>query len=547
MKITLIDPVNPSYMCWGICSINPYLYLFAQEYGYEFEFIDCNKLVRLNCALEDQEKQILGDIAGLMEKNTPDIILFYYKIFSLPFVFEVIKKIKAVNLKPTIVLLGVNPETVKLIKENGCGGIDCFLTGDTEAALKKFLDDYSKERITNKTYDGGESEDLNLINGDFSFYKQDKKLLFIPYEISRGCKFNCDFCAKQYKNFRFKSAGKVVSDLRILAEMYGSVWIAFLDEYFNFDCEYLENFCSSVAAQNLNIPFACNWIIDKPLDMGLIKKLKCAGLKRLFLTAESFPGREYSDEKLYDKKYFFDYLKKAVKEIKTIGVDVSLTIVTNSHSDTEESFNLAEELVGGLPKDIEIRVEQALVLPGSKFWKLYKEGKMAVSLHSNHSFPSQKRYLFGELYLESIFLSPQYWAIENENINNAVKMFLRETRDFFGKRNKFGINEYKYDFKDKELVMNFNINEYITNIKIRAGALSAPLLRKNCSAGTRKVNVLLNNHFAGSFNLKEELVFYNYNVKPKQVVKPGKYNMNFVTENDNLAVDWVEFETLRGI
>jgi len=126
-----------------------------------------------------------------------------------------------------------------------------------------------------------ESENLEV-------YKQGNQELVVPYILSRGCVNRCSFCV-YYKVdvvWQKKTPEKVVSDLRILKQKYGSKSFQFDDINFNIDCSYVEQVCDRIIKADLDIIWGVR-IAPKNIDKRLLKKMKLAGCRALSWGIES--------------------------------------------------------------------------------------------------------------------------------------------------------------------------------------------------------------------------------------------------------------------
>ena len=97
---------------------------------------------------------------------------------------------------------------------------------------------------------------------------------------SRGCPFNCNFCATPVnwgRRCRFRSPENVVEEIEQLIEDYGvrAIWI--FDDTFTVDKARTEKFCSLLMERNLKIHWFCEIRADKNVDRELLALMKKSG------------------------------------------------------------------------------------------------------------------------------------------------------------------------------------------------------------------------------------------------------------------------------
>ena len=89
---------------------------------------------------------------------------------------------------------------------------------------------------------------------------------YLPIVTSRGCPFNCAFCAG-YKmcgrGFRARSPKKVVDELEWLRDEFGGGAFAFYDDTFTFDVNRAIAICDEMKKRKFDLPWDCRTRVDK--------------------------------------------------------------------------------------------------------------------------------------------------------------------------------------------------------------------------------------------------------------------------------------------
>lgn len=542
MNITVVDPQNSSGFVWDVSLINAYLYSFFKKQNCGVDFVECDKIIPYGEVKEGTfgQEEYLDKILSEITNKSPDIILFNHKTFSLPFIFKAAGAVKKLDSSVITALGGLNQDLTESIAA-GEGPIDYLLAGDIETTLDVFLKDIKSLSAEKRVYNCGETANLDCITPDFSFYNSEE-VRYIPYDISRGCRFNCAFCSRGGKKIRRKSIKKAVADIKEFARKYNAERFAFTDDYFNHDLKFLRELFLEINKSGINFKFMCSWVLDKEIDMDFIKFLKDSGLTYLILSAESFPGRVYADKRFYDKKYLFKYLRETVIKIKQAGINAVVNLLANSYDDTEESFECIEEFVRDMKGQIELCVETVLILPGSGLWQKHKRGEIETLLRNEADMPQIKKSPFSGDFKENILFSPQYSMIKNDCINANIKKMLRVENWSYDYKN-IARKKYTYEVGDKSTKLDIELQDCIDQITVRAAAKKAAVHKDFYLKISQNVLINLNHNIAGSFNLEEGLIFKTYKINLEKIIEPGKYAVEFASKDDNFFIDWIEFQS----
>ena len=158
---------------------------------------------------------------------------------------------------------------------------DSVLIGDAEDTWGAFLADYSKGTLKTK-YISSEQTPLRCLHNDPSIYKHNYYNIGV-YQISRGCKFNCDFCSikTMYKCVRKKTADMVVQELKQAKEKI----IFFVDDNLFYNKASAIELFRKIAP--LKKKWACQISMDAARDDELLREMKKAGCFLVLMGFES--------------------------------------------------------------------------------------------------------------------------------------------------------------------------------------------------------------------------------------------------------------------
>lgn len=106
---------------------------------------------------------------------------------------------------------------------------------------------------------------------------------------SRGCPFQCAFCSVGSvwgHRYRYFSAGRVIEEVKYLAERYEAEGIYFREDNFTVNRQRVIDFCQGLHKANLDVRWMCETRIDA-LDHDLLKLMHQAGCRALYIGVES--------------------------------------------------------------------------------------------------------------------------------------------------------------------------------------------------------------------------------------------------------------------
>lgn len=170
-----------------------------------------------------------------------------------------------------------------------------------------------------------------------------------PIVTTRGCPFNCTFCAGHLitgKKIRFRSPENIMEEIRLLHDQYGIREIHIEDDNFTFNKNFVKEFCAELKKSNLGISWTCpNGVRLDTLDEELILIMKDAGLYGISVGIESGSDRILQHMK---KGITKEQISEKINLIKRCGLSVSgffiLGYPTENKEDILATINFAIEL-----------------------------------------------------------------------------------------------------------------------------------------------------------------------------------------------------------
>lgn len=132
---------------------------------------------------------------------------------------------------------------------------------------------------------------------------------------SRGCPFNCNFCAAKEISggiIRFRSVDNVIKEIGLLLRRFPNYHIFIYDDHFLLDKKRVLEFCDKVKKEKLAFKWGCYSRVDS-IDEEVARRIAGAGCEMVSFGVES--GSKYVLD-LMNKKIDPAKIKKAIKSLK---------------------------------------------------------------------------------------------------------------------------------------------------------------------------------------------------------------------------------------
>ncbi|HTP65088.1 MAG TPA: radical SAM protein [Geobacteraceae bacterium] len=164
--------------------------------------------------------------------------------------------------------------------------------------------------------------------------------------VSRGCPFQCTFCAVHQtmgRKWRNKSPQRVVDELVTLKERNDLEGVWFKDSIFNMDRKWVREFCRLVIEQKVEICWQALTRIDL-IDEDELKLMKSAGLTQLDLGIETGSPKSLARlKKGITVERIKEKVRLAKKYVKVFGFFM-IGIPGEDEADVAQTFDLARQL-----------------------------------------------------------------------------------------------------------------------------------------------------------------------------------------------------------
>ena len=405
MNVLLINPLTLED---SMVNITPnlglgYLAASLRNHGFQVDIWDGVKKEMTKKRLEERLKSSDYDVAG-----------FQVYTRSVKEVREGLEMVKSVNPKVVTVIGGAHPSgdpegSMTHLKT------DFAFRGEAETGLVQLLKKLSGreekpfEEITNLIWkDNGKIrcnplqpiEDLDavempawdLINPNDYPYAPigafSKKFQLTSISTTRGCPYNCTFCANNTimgRKVRARSTELILKEMELLHDKYGMREFQIIDDNFTSRKELTLDVCRGIIDKGWDISLSFpNGVRLSTLDEDILHLLEKAGCYSLGLGIESGSPRTLKNMR---KAQSIEEIKEKVNlihrvtKIRTTGFFI-IGYPTEDKDDILQTIRLSKEL----PID-RAQFTICLPVPGSEMTeKLVKEGKLANVDFSDISF-----------------------------------------------------------------------------------------------------------------------------------------------------------------
>jgi radical SAM superfamily enzyme YgiQ (UPF0313 family) len=228
------------------------------------------------------------------------------------------KRIKNNNPNAKIVIGG----PFATLKPEKClaDGFDCVVVGDGEVVAEEaFVGDSQIVVGDELPLDNYPMIDRSLLDiKNYGYFLNDR--LTTTIMTSQGCPYRCAFCCKNYKKVRFRSAEKVIEEIKMLHFDYGYRALAFPEDLFILDRNRVETIAECL--KKLGIIWRCLIRADVLVKHGndFVKMMSDSGCVSVGMGIESGSPQILKN---INKNQSVSTIKKAIKMLKNGNINVT--------------------------------------------------------------------------------------------------------------------------------------------------------------------------------------------------------------------------------
>ncbi|MEX2680160.1 MAG: radical SAM protein [Candidatus Sigynarchaeota archaeon] len=185
-------------------------------------------------------------------------------------------------------------------------------------------------------------------------------------QMSRGCPYNCTFCASIItwdRKYRVRSVKSVIKELKFYIRKYGIRSFSFNDDTFTASKRIVLEFCNAVVKERLKIKWDCLTRLDC-VDEEILRAMKRANCKVIRY------GIEYGNQRELDrvqKQLNKAKISETLKMTRKVGIQsYGFFIIGQPHSTRRDILDTIQ-FSKSLPLDY-AQFAMIVPLPGTKVW-----------------------------------------------------------------------------------------------------------------------------------------------------------------------------------
>lgn len=313
----------------------------------------------------------LLDLAELIKSKKPKYVATNIFTTNFEIVKNLIEKLDTENIH--FIIGGLSTRTLykEILEWKIRNNLDVVF-GDGETIVKDLVQNRLKEEAkykkNNKRFFKVDhnspyfSKDISYIPLDRSFFKNEPIIHPFGFKeaniiTSRGCIYNCAFCAAAQSlnkdlSIREKNEDSIVQEIQGIKDKYPSVTsIRVLDDLFLKTKYTIEKAISIFSRFDLQWRSMAHVMTFKGVSIETLKKLKKSGCSELFIGIESGSPRIL---KSIHKTSKIELIKENLTNVLKAGIDIKGYFIFGFPQENEEDFKLSYELAKYL-KDTSIK------------------------------------------------------------------------------------------------------------------------------------------------------------------------------------------------
>lgn len=167
---------------------------------------------------------------------------------------------------------------------------------------------------------------------------------------SRGCPFQCTFCAGHKvsgRKWRARSVANILAEIVYLRKAYKIREVDFWDDNFTLSRQRLEEFCRAMKREHKDLIWWCpNGVHISTLNKELLAEMKASGCYAIGFGIESASEKIQRDMR---KMLSFDKLEELVKAAYKLGMRTQGFFIIGYPTETEEDIRKTIEISRRLP------------------------------------------------------------------------------------------------------------------------------------------------------------------------------------------------------
>jgi radical SAM superfamily enzyme YgiQ (UPF0313 family) len=321
--------------------------------------------------------------------------------------------------------------------------VDLIVRGEADCTLPALLGELSGERrfeiLPGVTFRAGRRVVRNpnapaVANLDslpipaYHHVQNAKQLSEASLELGRGCPFACKFCSTNdffRRNFRIKSPGRVLEEMRHMAHQYGIRRFELVHDMFTVDRKRVASFCNEMLDSKEEFKWSCSARTDC-VDDELLALMARSGCTGIFFGIEVGSARM---QKVIDKHLDIGEARAMVDAVERHGMSSTVSLITGfpeeELADLRETVNFYMQAVRTPHANPQLNLLAPLA--ATPIHRKYRDELVLEELCSDVSHQGRFQNVTDHLLIEThpdIF--PNFYLVPTPHLDRATLLELRE-------------------------------------------------------------------------------------------------------------------------
>lgn len=454
MRILLIDP--------GTKDMNDYPPLGIGYVAAALEN-DGNQIEVLDMAVSDQK-----DISKLYLSNF-ELAGIRATSFTFNRALDIIKQIKLLN-KNVVTVIGGPHTSIALGDVLKYASIDYAIYGEGEKTMAELVRLLKFQPNPNQNQLASIKGLIFRFNGDiqinpprpwipdldelpfpaFHLFKNTSQYQAYPILTSRGCPYNCIYCAAGAiwdHRWRFRSVSNIIEEIKYAKDNYN--WhnnnFYIIDDSFNIKVSRAVEFCEQLIHKHIEIKWSCQGVRADAMPLELAMKMKIAGCRSINIGVESADPQVLKNIK---KGETIEQISTCIENVASTGIIVNGSFMIGNPGDNLQTIRKTMKFIRKSSL-FNVSFNTALPYPKTELWKFVQE--------KGH-FLNDDYTKFHHFSQEPLFETVDFPKAERVSAIKMARKF--ELRHMLG--NYLKIRGLRFKFQD---IKEYNIREKIEFIR----------------------------------------------------------------------------------
>lgn len=382
-------------------------------------------------------------LALKIAESDADLYGFSTICSTYPLTVRVAESLKEVRPSATIVFGGPQASVVDVATLSAFPFVDLVLRGEAEDSLPILiaalataarLDQvagltYRHDSQVRRNQNAPVIADLDALPSPaYHLSRYLKGATTASLELGRGCPFSCTFCSTNdffRRNFRLRSPGRVLREMRDIAEKYSITHFELVHDMFTVDKRRVALFCEAMAASSEGFTWSCSARTDC-VDESLLDLMARSGCRGIFFGVEAGSRRM---QKVIDKHLDPQRAEEIIDLVEKLGMRTTTSLITGFPEETWEDVRetLRIFMHSARCPHSEPQLNILAPLAGTPIFSIYKQQLVLEELCSDmsHQGLSQNE---AELALirEYLEIFPNFYLLPMLHLDREILLELRE-------------------------------------------------------------------------------------------------------------------------